>query len=69
MQKDNMEQVKRLRLTLKKSAIGYPQRQKATIKALGLQRLGSVVEHENSPAIRGMVAKIVHLIEWEEIEG
>lgn len=60
-------QLKRLRLTWRKSAIGYDKRQKATIKALGFTKLGSVVEHEDSPAVRGMVAKVTHLITWEEI--
>lgn len=63
------EKVVRLRLTWVKSAIGYPKRQKATIKALGLTRLGSVVEHEKTPATLGMVEKVSHLVNVEEIEG
>ncbi|MFQ6057764.1 MAG: 50S ribosomal protein L30 [Anaerolineae bacterium] len=60
---------KRIRITWVKSAIGYSQRQKATIRALGLHRLGDVVEHQDTPPIRGMVAKVSHLVAVEEIEG
>ncbi len=63
------EKAVRLRLTWVKSAIGYPKRQKATIRALGLTRLGSIVEHEKTPATLGMVVKVSHLINVEEIEG
>jgi large subunit ribosomal protein L30 len=58
----------KLRITLVKSPIGYHQRQKRTVRALGLKRLNSTVEHEDAPAIRGMVAKISHLVEVEEVE-
>ena len=58
---------KRLRITYVKSAIGYSQRQKGTVRALGLRRLGDVVEHDDSPAVRGMAAKISHLVEVEEV--
>jgi len=57
---------KRLRVTYIKSAIGYPERQKATLRALGLHRLGQTVEHESTPAVRGMVAKVSHLVKVEE---
>jgi large subunit ribosomal protein L30 len=58
---------KRLRITLVKSAIGYNDRQKGTVKALGLRRLYQTVEQEDSPVIRGMVAKVNHLVEVEEL--
>jgi large subunit ribosomal protein L30 len=58
--------VKRLRVTLVKSGIGYSQRQKGTIKALGLRKLGSAVEVSGTPEILGMLAKIPHLIRVEE---
>ncbi len=58
----------RLRITLVKSPIGYDQRQKRTVRALGLRRLHSTVEHEDAPTIRGMVAKISHLVEVEEVK-
>ena len=55
-----------LRITLVKSPIGYTQRQKDTVRALGLRRMNHTVEHEDSPAVRGMVAKISHLLRVEE---
>lgn len=61
--------VKRLRITWVKSAIGYSQRQKDTIRALGLRRLGDRVEKEDSPSLIGMVQKVSHLVEVEEIEA
>ena len=58
----------RIRITLVKSPIGYSKRQKGTVRALGLKRLNSTVEHEDVPAIRGMVAKVSHLVEVEEVK-
>ncbi len=49
-----------------KSDIGAPVDQKRTVKALGLHRLNQRVTHEDSPAIRGMVFKIRHLVKVEE---
>jgi large subunit ribosomal protein L30 len=60
---------RKLRVTYAKSAIGYSGRQKGTVRALGLRRLGDVAEHEDTPVIRGMVAKVVHLVQMEEIEA
>jgi len=57
---------KQLRITWVKSAIGYSQVQKATIRALGLRRLGQSVLRPDNPSIRGMVQKVVHLVEMEE---
>lgn len=51
-----------LRITYRKSAIGYAHDQKATIAALGLRRLHQTVEHPDTPAIRGMVRKVRHLV-------
>ncbi len=59
---------KKLRITWVKSAIGYSQRQKETIRTLGLRRLGDRVEREDSPNLRGMVHKVRHLVKVEEIE-
>ena len=55
-----------LRITWRKSAIGYRQDQKDTIRKLGLKRLHQTVEHDDSPAIRGMVAHVGHLVDVEE---
>ena len=57
-----------LRITWVKSAIGYAQRQKRTIKALGLTRPHHPVEHDDNPPIRGMAHKVRHLVSVEEIE-
>lgn len=57
----------KLKVTYSKSAIGYTQKQKGTIRALGLRKLNQVVEHEDNPVIRGMVFKVRHLVTVEEI--
>ena len=53
-------------VTYRKSAIGYRQDQKDTIRALGLRRLHQSVVHADTPAIRGMVAKVRHLVDMQE---
>jgi large subunit ribosomal protein L30 len=60
---------KKLRVTWVKSSIGYPEPQKGTIRALGLRRLGRSVEHEDTPVIRGMIDKVSHLVEVQEVEA
>lgn len=45
-----------------KSVIGYNQRQRATMKGLGLRKMRQVVELEDTPAIRGMINKVSHLV-------
>jgi large subunit ribosomal protein L30 len=62
-----MSDERKLRITWVKSSIGYSRRQKGTIRALGLRRLGDAVEQSDTPAIRGMVDKVSHLVEVEEI--
>ena len=57
-----------LRITLTKSPIGYSYRQKRTVKALGLRKMNEAVEKRDSAAIRGMVAKVSHLVSVEEID-
>lgn len=57
----------KLRVKWVKSAIGYPKDQKATIQALGLRKLQHTVEHDDQPALRGMIRKVSHLVEVEEI--
>lgn len=56
---------KKLKITLVKSPIGYDKRQKAIVKALGLGKLNSTVEHFDSPTIKGMIFKISHLLKVE----
>jgi large subunit ribosomal protein L30 len=57
-----------IRITYSKSAIGYTVRQKATVKALGFKRLYETIEKEDTPAIRGMIEKISHLVTVEDAE-
>lgn len=57
---------KTLRVTLVRSPIGYPKDQKATVRALGLRRMQQTVEHKANPAVRGMIQKIIHLVQVEE---
>jgi large subunit ribosomal protein L30 len=56
-----------LRIKWVKSSIGYPKKQKATIRALGLRKLQHTVEHEDHPALRGMIRKVSHLVRVEEV--
>jgi large subunit ribosomal protein L30 len=58
---------KRIRVTYTKSAIGYNKEQKRTITALGLRTLGQTVEHRDNSAIRGMIARVKHLVTVQEI--
>jgi len=56
---------KMLKVTLRKSAICTSPRQRQTLRGLGLTRIGRSVILKDSPAIRGMVAKVAHLVETE----
>jgi large subunit ribosomal protein L30 len=58
---------KKVRVTYVKSAIGYSERHKATIRALGFSRLNQVIEHNDTPSLRGMLAKVSHLVRYEEV--
>jgi large subunit ribosomal protein L30 len=58
--------VAKIRIKWFKSDIGYPKDQKQTVKALGFHRLNEVVEKEDTPVIRGMIAKINHMVSVEE---
>lgn len=58
----------RLKVTLKKSSIGYPQDQRGTLRALGLKKMHQSVEHDDNPSVRGMVQKVTHLVAVEEIK-
>ncbi len=50
-----------------KSKINWPQTQKMTLEALGLRKMGQVVEHDNTPTILGMINKVKHLVSVEEV--
>jgi len=56
----------KIRVKWIKSAIGFSERQKKTIKALGFKKLQSVVEHEDTAQIRGMIEKVRHLVETSD---
>lgn len=53
---------KRLRLTLTRSVIGLSPKQEATVRALGLRRINQTVVHDDTDTIRGMVAKVPHML-------
>ena len=57
----------KIRIRLKRSLIGKRKEQIGTIKALGLKKINSEVEKEDTPQIRGMIDKVSHMIEVEEI--
>ena len=57
----------KLRITYRKSTIGYAEDQKATVRSLGLRRLNQSVEREDTPDVRGMIFKVKHLVTVEEI--
>ncbi len=57
----------KLKITQVRSAIGLPKDQKATVRALGLKRMNDTVEQDDTPAIRGMVFKIKHLVRVDEV--
>lgn len=58
---------KKLRIVYSKSAIGREKSQRATIRALGLKKINQSVEHDDTPAIRGMIEKVSHLVTVEEV--
>jgi len=60
---NNTAEKKPLRIKLVRSGIGFPEKQKLVIKSLGFKRLNQVVVRSDTPAIRGMVFKIRHLVE------
>ena len=57
-----------LKITLMKSAIGYSEKHKATVKALGLRKLHQTVTLPDTPSLRGMLLKVNHLVKIEEAE-
>lgn len=57
-----------LRITLVRSLIGYPLRQRETAKGLGLRKINSQVVRPDRPEVRGMIAKVSHLVKVEVVE-
>ena len=58
---------KLLKITLLHSAIGYSERHKATVRALGLRKLHQTVTHPDTPTLRGMLMKVNHLVNIEDV--
>ena len=56
-------------ITLTRSLIGYPKDQRATVKALGLGKIRTSVVKEDSASLRGMLHKVAHLVEVEEVKA
>ncbi len=61
-----MTDKRRVRVRWVRSAIGSERRQRATLHGLGLKRLNHCVELEDTPAVRGMIGKVTHLVVVEE---
>ena len=61
--------MKKLKITLTRSLIGYKQDQRATVRALGLGKMNSTAVQEDNPTIRGMIHKVRHLVKVEEVEA
>ena len=59
---------KKIKITQVRSAIGYPQDQKITIRTLGLRKLHHSRIHDDTPQIRGMIYQVKHLVQVEEVE-
>lgn len=59
--------MKQIKVTLRKSTIGSTQKQIECVKGLGLRKIGQHRLLENTPAVRGMVKKVIHLVSVEEI--
>jgi len=56
----------RIKVRWVKSQIGYDRRQRATLRGLGFRRLNQTVDVEDTPAVRGMIKKVTHLVVVEE---
>jgi len=58
--------VPKLKITLTRSTFGALKKQKATIEAMGLRKIGQTVELENNPSTLGMVHRVAHMVKCEE---
>ncbi|MEN8182382.1 MAG: 50S ribosomal protein L30 [Myxococcota bacterium] len=61
-----MSEPRRIRITQVRSAIGFDRRQRATLRGLGIRRHQQTVEVPDTPPVRGMIAKVIHLLRVEE---
>lgn len=57
----------KIKITQTRSRIGSTKRQKYTLDALGLRKMNTTVEHENTPQIQGMIKKVSHLVKVEKV--
>jgi large subunit ribosomal protein L30 len=64
---DNNKENKTVFVTLVRSPIGYTKDQKQTVLALGLRRMHQTIEHRDTAALRGMIRKVEHLVQVEEV--
>lgn len=60
---------KKLKITLVKSYIGRPEKQRQVLRGMGLSKLNGTVVLKDTPEIRGMIGKVGHLVSMEELEG
>jgi large subunit ribosomal protein L30 len=58
-----------VRVTLVRSPIGYRQNQRDTLQALGLRKMNASVTHRETPQVLGMINKVIHLVQVEEVEA
>ncbi|RJQ48455.1 MAG: 50S ribosomal protein L30 [Nitrospiraceae bacterium] len=59
--------MKMLKVTLKRSLIGKPEKLRKVVRALGLRKINHSVTHKDTPSIRGMIHKTSHLVEVREV--
>jgi len=60
--------MKKITVTLKRSVIGRPEKQRRIIRALGLRTINQSVTHDDTPSIRGMIHKTSHMLEVSEVQ-
>jgi len=65
MERDSDRAASRIRVTQMRSTIGYDRRQRLVVRGLGLRRIGHTVELQDTPAVRGMIHKVRHLVKVE----
>ena len=59
----------KIKVTQRRSAIDRPKDQKSTVRRLGLHRINDSIIKDDTPDVRGMIAKVQHLVEVEEVDG
>jgi large subunit ribosomal protein L30 len=61
--------MKMLKITLKRSLIGKPEKQRKILRSFGLRKINQSVEQKDTPSVRGVIHKISHMIEVTKTEG